>query len=130
MTDSVDVGTRDLIKEQIKAREAILKPVYLQAATEFADLHDKTGRMKAKNVIRHAVPWERSREYFYYRASYDAALEILAGMAGSDQWDDDLAMIDFYTNEKSTILANIKNIHDENLRTQMKAIQEQLDSAE
>jgi acetyl-CoA carboxylase/biotin carboxylase 1 len=149
MTDSVDVGTRDLIKEQIKAREAILKPVYLQAATEFADLHDKTGRMKAKNVIRHAVPWERSREYFYYRASrrmlqddyvkqlqdegsvsYDAALEILAGMAGSDQWDDDLAMIDFYTNEKSTILAHIKNIQDENLRTQMKAIQEQLDSAE
>jgi hypothetical protein len=63
--------------------------------------------------------------------SYDAALEILAGMAGSDQWDDDLAMIDFYTNEKSTILAHIKNIHDENLRTQMKAIQEQLlDSAE
>jgi hypothetical protein len=39
-------------------------------------------------------------------------------------------MIDFYTNEKSTILANIKNVHDENLRTQMKAIQEQLDSAE
>merc|ERR1719251_496880 len=57
------------IKAQIAAREDVLKPIYLQAATEFADLHDKTGRMKAKGVIRSAVPWESSREFFYYRAA-------------------------------------------------------------
>jgi acetyl-CoA carboxylase/biotin carboxylase 1 len=67
MTDDIDAGAIGLLKEQIKAREAVLKPIYLQAATEFCD-HDKTGRMEAKKVIRRAVPWERSREFFYYRA--------------------------------------------------------------
>lgn len=57
------------IKDQISAREESLKPVYLQAATEFADLHDKTGRMKAKGVIKEAVPWARSREFFLDRKS-------------------------------------------------------------
>merc|ERR1711979_181644 len=59
---------QEAIKEQIAAREEVLKPIYLQAATEFADLHDKTGRMKAKGVIRSAVPWAQSREFFFYLA--------------------------------------------------------------
>jgi acetyl-CoA carboxylase/biotin carboxylase 1 len=149
MTDAVDVETQDLLKEQIKAREAVLKPIYLQAATEFADLHDKTGRMEAKGVIRHAVPWERSREYFYYRAtrrmlqddyvkrlqkegskSFEVALQILADMAGDEQWNDDFAMIDFFTNEKGAILAKIKIVRDEKLKAQMAAIQEELDRDE
>merc|ERR1712179_605484 len=69
MIDPTDTDRIDDLNAQIAARENILKPVYLQAATEFADLHDKTGRMKAKNVIRDAVPWEGSREFFYYRAA-------------------------------------------------------------
>jgi acetyl-CoA carboxylase/biotin carboxylase 1 len=73
------------IKAQIRAREDLLKPVYLQAATEFADLHDKTGRMKAKGVIRAAVPWEKSREYFYYRASRRMAEDNVIGqLKGAD----------------------------------------------
>ena len=56
-TDDTDNAAQEAIKEQIAAKEELLKPVYLQAATEFADLHDKTGRMKAKGVIKEAVPW-------------------------------------------------------------------------
>ncbi len=32
----------------IKAREKALSPLYTQIAHEFADLHDRAGRMKAK----------------------------------------------------------------------------------
>ena len=37
-------------------------------AHEFADLHDRAGRMKAKGVIRDIVTWPRSRAYFHWRA--------------------------------------------------------------
>ena len=45
----------------------MLLPLYLQVAHEFADLHDRSGRMKAKGVIRDVVTWPKSREYFHYR---------------------------------------------------------------
>jgi len=53
--------------EEIKTRERALIPLYTSVATTFADLHDKTGRMKAKGVIREAVEWRSSRRYFYWR---------------------------------------------------------------
>jgi acetyl-CoA carboxylase/biotin carboxylase 1 len=59
-----------VIREQNqRAREDQLQPVYLQAATEFAYLHDQTGRTKAKGVIKKAVPWEKSRKFFFWRAT-------------------------------------------------------------
>lgn len=36
-------------------------------AHEFADLHDRSGRMKAKGVVRDILEWQSSREYFYWR---------------------------------------------------------------
>lgn len=39
----------------------------LQVAHEFADLHDRAGRMKAKGVVRDVVEWGKSREYFFWR---------------------------------------------------------------
>jgi acetyl-CoA carboxylase/biotin carboxylase 1 len=114
------------IQDQIAAREELLKPVYLQAATEFADLHDKTGRMKAKGVIKDAVPWAESRTYFFYLAkrriaqdnyvkqlraadsSLDnsAALDILKGMCSAD-WEDNAAVLDYYTANDAEITAKI-----------------------
>jgi len=92
-----------------------LKPVYLQAATEFADLHDKTGRMKAKGVIKSAVEWESSRAFFYYRAkrrmlednyvdqlksadktmTQDGAIDILKSQFTGD-FEDNKAVAAFY----------------------------------
>jgi len=59
-------------KSLLKSRRSggNMKPLYLQAATEFCDLHDKTGRMTVVGVIRDAVPWDRSREYFYNRVKH------------------------------------------------------------
>uniref|UniRef100_A0A7S3K3Q2 Acetyl-CoA carboxylase n=1 Tax=Aureoumbra lagunensis TaxID=44058 RepID=A0A7S3K3Q2_9STRA len=54
-----------------------IAPAYLQVATEFADLHDRAGRMKAKGVIREIVSWEDSRKYFYWRAKRRLAIDAL-----------------------------------------------------
>jgi len=55
------------IEAAIKAREESLKPLYTQIACEFADLHDRTGRMEAKGVIRKGLEWKNSRAFFYTR---------------------------------------------------------------
>lgn len=117
---------KEVIQKQITAREDLLKPVYLQAATEFADLHDKTGRMKAKGVIKSAVPWQESREFFYYRAkrrlgedyyvaqlrsadsnmTKDSATELIKIMFNGD-WDDDKAVSAWFESEAPTIAKKV-----------------------
>lgn len=53
---------------KIQAREKQLMPVYEQVAVQFAELHDRPGRMKAKGCIRNIVEWSDSRRFFYWRA--------------------------------------------------------------
>lgn len=55
------------IQQQIKTRENNLLPLYTSIAVQFADLHDRAGRMKAKGVIREALEWKESRRYFFWR---------------------------------------------------------------
>lgn len=55
------------IKKQLEAREQELLPVYQQIAIQFADLHDRAGRMQAKGVIRKPLEWRHARHYFYWR---------------------------------------------------------------
>jgi acetyl-CoA carboxylase/biotin carboxylase 1 len=64
-----DVDSAETIQASIKAREESLLPFYLQVAHEFADLHDRSGRMKAKGVIRDALEWKDSRNYFFWRVN-------------------------------------------------------------
>lgn len=49
------------------AREQLLLPVYMQVSLQFADLHDRAGRMKAKDVIRQSLVWREARRFFYWR---------------------------------------------------------------
>jgi len=65
-------------KEEIKKREANLLPMYTQVAHEFADLHDRSGRMKAKGVIRDVVEWQDARRYFHARLQRRLAVDALA----------------------------------------------------
>ncbi|KAL2838455.1 acetyl-CoA carboxylase [Aspergillus pseudoustus] len=55
------------IKSKMAAREELLLPVYMQVALQFADLHDRAGRMQAKNTIRQALTWKNARRFFYWR---------------------------------------------------------------
>lgn len=145
-TDDTDTAAQEAIKEQIAAREELLKPVYLQAATEFADLHDKTGRMKAKGVIKEAVPWARSREYFFYLAkrrifqdnyvsqmtaadpSLDskAALEVLKNICTAD-WNDNKAVLDYYLSHDGDITAKIGDIKKAAIKAQIEQLQKALE---
>ena len=137
---------KEAVKEQISAREEQLKPVYLQAATEFADLHDKTGRMKAKGVIKEAVPWEKSREFFYYRAkrrmseddfvsqlisadsslTTDSATSVLKELFSGD-WEDNKAVASFYEEKQGDIISKIKEVKAAGYKAKIAALQAELD---
>ena len=55
------------LKVKLTERETLLLPIYSQISLQFADLHDRAGRMKAKNVIRQPLQWKNARRYFYWR---------------------------------------------------------------
>lgn len=57
----------DEIKKKMTDREQELLPVYAQISLQFADLHDRAGRMKAKGVIREILEWRSARRFFYWR---------------------------------------------------------------
>ena len=57
----------DDLKLKLAAREKALSPIYQQISIQFADLHDRAGRMKAKGVIRKDLEWRESRRFFYWR---------------------------------------------------------------
>jgi acetyl-CoA carboxylase/biotin carboxylase 1 len=135
------------IEEQIKAREDALKPVYLAAATEFCDLHDKTGRMKAKGVIKEAVPWEDSRAFFFYRAKrrmYEenfidqlkavdpsttraSGLEVLKSLYSGD-WEDNKAVAAFYEEKLDSVNAKITEMKKAAIQAKMDALKKQIES--
>ncbi|CAB9496759.1 Acetyl-CoA carboxylase 1 [Seminavis robusta] len=138
---------KDAIKAQIAAREEALKPVYLQAATEFADLHDKTGRMKAKGVIKSAVAWEESREFFFFRAKrrlsedyYVAQLQAAdANMSKGDatgvlqslfsgDWEDDKAVAAFFEDDTGLVEDKVKNVKAAGVQAKIESLKAQLES--
>jgi len=135
------------LKEQIKNREDLLYPVYTQVAMEFADAHDKTGRMKAKGVIKDAVEWARSREYFYYAArrrilqdgfvtkmktadpSLDTktALDILKSMCPTD-WEDNKSTIEFFTGKTAELDDKLKSIKKSAMLRTIESLTTELDA--
>jgi len=148
LTD-MDSQEQQIVKDQIAAREDALKPVYTQAATMFADLHDKTGRMRAKGVIEDAVPWETSREYFYYLAkrrilqddlvdkikeandvlATDAAIDILKSACETDgvSWGDNMAVIAFFEASEEALREVVATVQKDAIKNKIEALQSQLD---
>lgn len=55
------------IKSKMNEREKLLLPVYMQISLQYADLHDRAGRMMAKNTIRMPLQWKNARRFFYWR---------------------------------------------------------------
>lgn len=143
----IDSSEYTSVKEQIKAREDTLKPIYLQIATQFADLHDKTGRMRAKGVIEDAVPWANSREYFFYLAkrrilqdnfvaqlkqaddslTTEGAIDILKSMVDAD-WSDNQAVVGFFDSSSDAITEKMTSVKTEAVKAKIAALQAQLDA--
>ena len=65
------------IKVKMTQREKLLAPVYLQIALQFADLHDRAGRMEAKHTIRMPLQWKNARRFFYWRLRRRLSEEVL-----------------------------------------------------
>jgi len=145
--DDFDEGSMKAIQEQIASRENELKAVYTQVATEFADLHDKTGRMKAKGVIKAAVPWETSREFFFYLAqrrileddyvgrlkAADSSLDTEAATTSlrslfNGDWEDNKAVIKFYKSDASVIEAKINDVKKASIQSEIEALQKDLEN--
>jgi acetyl-CoA carboxylase / biotin carboxylase 1 len=64
---SLSVEQQTEIKNKMTEREHLLLPVYLQIALQYSDLHDRAGRMKAKDTIRMPLVWAQARRFFYWR---------------------------------------------------------------
>ncbi|QPG73096.1 acetyl-coenzyme-A carboxylase [Brettanomyces nanus] len=56
------------VTEKLNARHAHLLPIYRQVSIQFADLHDRSGRMLAKGAIRKELEWTEARRFFFWRA--------------------------------------------------------------
>ncbi|GMH72815.1 hypothetical protein TrST_g8682 [Triparma strigata] len=117
------------LKAKIKERENMLLPLYLQVAHEFADLHDRSGRMKAKGVIRDVVTWPKSRQYFHYRIkrrivqddlvdqfmaadeklSNSDAVAKLSSMVSGD-FEDDKLVLSYFSDNEAAIQSAIGDI--------------------
>ncbi|KAJ1957456.1 acetyl-coenzyme-A carboxylase [Linderina pennispora] len=65
------------LKKALDEREKALLPVYTQLAVQFADLHDRAGRMVAKGVVRKELQWKHARTFFYFRLKRRLAEEYL-----------------------------------------------------
>ncbi|XP_022081008.1 acetyl-CoA carboxylase-like isoform X4 [Acanthaster planci] len=55
------------LEKKLKDREDFLLPIYHTVAVQFADLHDRAGRMQEKQVISDVLQWSTSRTFFYWR---------------------------------------------------------------
>ncbi|GIZ45206.1 hypothetical protein CKM354_000838600 [Cercospora kikuchii] len=64
---SLSAEQQNEIRKKMTEREERLLPVYLQISLQYADLHDRAGRMKAKDTIRMPLVWSEARRFFYWR---------------------------------------------------------------
>lgn len=84
---AITVDEKAKLNMEIKTREKLLAPLYLQIAHEFADLHDRAGRMKAKDCIVDILNWENSREFFYWRILLKQKFQKVCNYLRSDTGD-------------------------------------------
>ncbi|KAK7755343.1 acetyl-coenzyme-A carboxylase [Diatrype stigma] len=79
------------VKAKLVERETLLLPIYAQISLQFADLHDRAGRMKAKGTIREAIEWKNARRFFYWRVrrrlNEEYIIKRMAAAAGSSTTD-------------------------------------------
>ncbi|BGO92724.1 hypothetical protein NBRC10512_003896 [Rhodotorula toruloides] len=84
-------------KTELAAREKQLMPIYQQVALQFADSHDKAGRILSKGCAREALEWSNARRYFYARLrrrlAEEAAVKRLGDADPTLSRDERLAIV-------------------------------------
>ncbi|KAL1235404.1 Acetyl-CoA carboxylase [Trichinella spiralis] len=78
------------LEAKLRARIDILLPIYHSVAVQFADLHDRPGRMLAKKVISKVVDWKQSRSVFYWRLRRRLAEEHVKRLITDQSFDQPL----------------------------------------
>lgn len=125
------------VKAQMTEREKLLLPVYGQISLQFADLHDRAGRMEAKGTIRMPLKWTNARRFFYWRlrrrlneeyilrrlAAASSATEIsnrtlnlanLRAWSGIADWEkDDMSVATWYEENRKEIHAKVEQLKRE-----------------
>jgi len=119
------------IKTAMTERENLLLPTYLQISLQYADLHDRAGRMKAKDTIRMPLQWAQARRFFYWRlrrrlneeyvvrriaaaqskelVSRSNSLKILESWSGLPKYStDDMAVAMWFEENRKTIADKIE----------------------
>ena len=85
---SISSDKQSDIKVKMQEREQLLLPVYSQISLQFADLHDRAGRMQAKDTIRHPLQWKNARRFFYWRLrrrlNEESLIKKMAQMSNRD----------------------------------------------
>ena len=133
------------IKVKMNEREQLLLPVYLQIALQFADLHDRAGRMKAKNTIRQPLQWKNARRFFYWRlrrrlneesilkkmatasvrgpTSRATSLESLRAWTSLEDFDNnDRAVAMWYEENKKTVHTKVEGLRSEGVAFDIAAL--------
>jgi len=147
-TAASDMDVAEL-SNQIKDRETALMPLYLQVAHEFADLHDRAGRMKAKGVIRDKLEWKSSRAYMYWRVKrriaedelrdgimaaaphldHYAATDKIVEMVG-DAYESDKGFLEYLVSKEFDLNEQVKSLKLASITATVKAMMEGLDATE
>ncbi|TFJ85787.1 hypothetical protein NSK_003291 [Nannochloropsis salina CCMP1776] len=138
------------LTQQLKEREEALLPLYTQVAHEFADLHDRAGRMKAKGVIRDVVTWKRSRSYFFWRArrriaedgliremqrvdptvSVQQGREKVSALASTAVYEDDKAFVAWVEESGEAIAKELEKVKQAAVKVSLAALLEGLSAEE
>lgn len=133
------------IKEKMNVREQLLLPVYSQISLQFADLHDRAGRMKAKDTIRHALQWKNARRFFYWRlrrrlneesilkklatTSIKGPMDRAASLQNLQAWTgignfekDDRAVAMWYEENKKSVHAKLESLRSDGVAYDIAAL--------
>lgn len=97
------------IKIKMTEREQLLGPIYQQIAIQFADLHDRAGRMEAKGTIRSALKWQNARRFFYWRLRRRLSEEVLLKKLNASQAAGAAPVTTNGMAQKETNIAILKN---------------------
>lgn len=82
LEDKLEPEEHAKVAAELTKREKQLMPIYQQISVQFADLHDRTGRMIAKGVIKGDVNWPDARRFFFWRLRRRLNEEYLLNIIG------------------------------------------------